>query len=109
MADFDDEVTVTLSNSGRFWLGQPTYRNTDATFHGLKGKKPYLLNLVNSECIVGEWNKDKTEYGLRVFFASGNSTWIGTEASLGLLSSVKGANMEDVIETFKQIVGTQEV
>ena len=38
-------------------------------------KKPYLININQVECAVGEWNKDKSKYGLRVFFASGNSVW----------------------------------
>lgn len=58
------------------------------TFRQLKGKKFYLVNLLHIECIVGEWNKDKTEYGLRIFYASGNSTWINEEASKGLLDEL---------------------
>ena len=40
-------------------------------------KKPYLINPNHIECVVGEWNKDKTEYGVRIFFVSGNSVWCG--------------------------------
>ena len=59
------------------------------SFYGLRVKKPYAINLNKVECIVGEWNKDKTEYGLRIFFASGNSVWIGKSASESLLNALE--------------------
>ena len=55
------------------------------SFHGLWVDKPYIINLNKIESIVGEWNKDKTEYGLHIFFASGNSVWIGKQAAEELL------------------------
>ena len=50
--------------------------------------KLYAINLNHVECIVGEWNKDKTEYGVRVFYASGNSVWIGKRAAKKLIKSM---------------------
>ncbi len=51
------------------------------SFFGLSTKKPYVINLNKIECIVGEWNKEKTEYGLRVYFESGNSVWLDNKCS----------------------------
>ena len=59
---------------------------TQDNLFALSGTKPYIVNLNQVECIVGEWNKDKTEYGLRIFYASGNSAWIGKEPAKELLS-----------------------
>ena len=70
-------------------------RTMDFNFHrvvtqdnlfAFSGTKPYIVNLNQIECLVGEWNKDKTEYGLRIFYASGNSVWIGHEAANELLA-----------------------
>ena len=43
----------------------------------LDTKKPYVLVTSNIECVIGEWNKDKGEYGVRVYFVSGNNIWLG--------------------------------
>lgn len=51
----------------------------------LRTKKPYLINPSNIECIVGEWNKDKGEYGVRVYFVSGNNNWFGGAVAKDLL------------------------
>ena len=68
---------------------------TQDNLFAFPGTKPYIVNLNQIECIVGEWNKEKTEYGLRIFYASGNSTWIGKEAAKGLLSYFKENIDED--------------
>ena len=52
--------------------------------------KPYLINKNQIECVVGEWDKDKSRYGVRVFFASGNSVWCEGSAGRSLLKSLAG-------------------
>ena len=52
--------------------------------------KPYLINISQIECVVGEWDKDKSRYGVRVFFASGNSVWCEGAAGRSLLKSLAG-------------------
>lgn len=52
--------------------------------------KPYLINKNQIECVVGEWDKDKSRYGVRVFFASGNSVWCEGAAGRSLLKSLAG-------------------
>ena len=63
--------------------------NLDAFYALDNFQKPYVINLNRVECIVGEWNKDKTEYGLRICFASGNTVWIGKDASGKLFNYFK--------------------
>ena len=82
---------------------------TQANLFALQGPKPYMGNLNQIECIVGEWNKDKTEYGLRIFYASGNSAWIGNDAANNLLkyfkaiaSSNHSENSENMQQALKQ-------
>lgn len=53
-------------------------------------KKPYLINPSNVECVVGEWNKDKTEYGIRIFFVSGNNVWCGGDTARKCLDGLGG-------------------
>jgi len=36
-------------------------------------KRPYLINPENVEYIEGDWNEDKTEYGIRIGYVSGRS------------------------------------
>lgn len=52
--------------------------------------KPYLINKCQIECVVGEWDKDKSRYGVRVFFASGNSVWCEGAAGRSLLKKLAG-------------------
>ena len=52
--------------------------------------KPYLINKCQIECVVGEWDKDKSRYGVRVFFASGNSVWCEGAAGRSLLKELAG-------------------
>ena len=54
---------------------------TEPRFYLLDTKKPYLINTSQVECVVGEWDKDKTQYGVRIFFASGNSVWCGGDSA----------------------------
>ncbi len=54
----------------------------------LKTKRPYILNPSNIECVVGEWNKDKGEYGVRVYFVSGNNHWFGGAVARDLLDKL---------------------
>ena len=70
------DVDVDVSQSGD-WEVMPAYVN-------LPGNKPYLINLSQVECIVGEWNKDRTQYGARIFYASGNSFWVSEDAAKAL-------------------------
>lgn len=51
----------------------------------LNTKKPYVVNLSHVECIIGEWNKDKGEYGVRIYFVSGKDVWIGGIVARDLL------------------------
>ena len=57
---------------------------TDPRFLLLPIDKPYLINVNQIECVVGEWNKDKTKYGVRIFFVSGNNVYL--EGGKGLLA-----------------------
>ena len=50
-------------------------RIADKKFLCLPAQKPYLINIDYIECVVGEWNKDRTQYGVRIFLRSGNSVW----------------------------------
>ena len=75
--------------------------NTRPLYVSLPGKKPYLINLSQVECMVGEWNKDKTQYGIRIFYASGNSVWIGEDASKELLGHM-GVHGEDAETAFNR-------
>ena len=52
----------------------------------LETKKPYLINLQHVECMTGEWNKDKREYGVRIYFVSGKDVWIGGRVARDLLA-----------------------
>ena len=67
-------------------------------------KKPYLINRNQIECVVGEWDKEMTTYGVRIFFASGNSVWCGGSAGRKLLeelaSSHYGALGERAVKKF---------
>ena len=51
------------------------------------GRRRALL-LSHVESIVGEWNKEKTEYGVRVYYASGNNVWFGGEVARDFLNQV---------------------
>lgn len=51
----------------------------------LKTKKPYIINSFQIECVTGEWNKEKEEYGVRVYFVSGNNLWFGGEVARDIL------------------------
>ena len=62
----------------------------EQTFKLLDVDKPYLINTSQIECVVGEWNKDKTIYGVRVFFASGNSVWCGGDSARDILRRLWG-------------------
>ena len=68
------------------------------SFFGLSTKKPYVINLNKIECIVGEWNKEKTEYGLRVYFESGNSVWLDDKCSNKLIVFL-GKHLEGMYDT----------
>lgn len=63
-------------------------------FRLLSCKKPYLINLLHVESIVGEWNKEKTEYGVRVYYASGNNFWFGGAVARDFLSRVYSESAE---------------
>ena len=65
---------------------------TKSRFYLVDIKKPYLINLNQIECVVGEWDKDKTTYGVRIFFASGNSVWCGGESARKILERLDGDN-----------------
>ena len=57
----------------------------------LETKKPYIINPAHIECITGEWNKDKGEDGVRVYFASGNNIWFGREVARALVFRIISA------------------
>ena len=62
----------------------------DPSFYLVDIKKPYLINKNQVECVVGEWDKDKTTYGVRIFFASGNSVWCGGDSGRNVLKVMYG-------------------
>ncbi len=68
----------------------------------LNTKKPYVLYESNIECVVGEWNKDKGEYGVRVYFVSGNNNWFGGDVARDLLSHLSVS--QAVVEKFDKRV-----
>ena len=63
---------------------------TEPSFILVGINKPYLINKNQIECVVGEWDKYKSRYGVRVFFASGNSVWCEGAAGKSLLESLAG-------------------
>ena len=67
-------------------------------FLWLSGKKPYFINIAYIECVVGEWNKDRTQYGVRIFLRSGNSVWTADGADV--LETLYG---DDAAEFFKKV------
>ena len=91
---WDVDVNVSQSGYGA-WDVKPVYVS-------LPGKKPYLINMSRVECIVGEWNKDKTQYGVRIFYASGNSVWIGEEATKALFKVTKCGNEAEIFNRAKR-------
>lgn len=87
MLESGDEINANISGSCD--IGEMLFKlhrvTTQDNLFALSGTKPYIVNLNQIECIVGEWNKEKTEYGLRIFYASGNSAWIGKDPANDLL------------------------
>lgn len=82
------DVDANVSQGGyEAWEVRPAYVS-------LPGNKPYLINLAQVECVVGEWNKDKTQYGARIFYTSGNSVWIGENAAKALFEHMGEAGKE---------------
>ena len=65
-------------------------------FLSLPAQKPYLINIAYIECVVGEWNKDRTQYGVRIFLRSGNSVW--TADGVKVLKKLYGDDAVDVFE-----------
>lgn len=63
---------------------------TEPSFYLVDIKKPYLINKNQVECVVGEWDKDKITYGVRIFFASGNSVWCGGNSGRKVLVQMYG-------------------
>lgn len=63
---------------------------TEPRFYLVDIKKPYLINKNQVECVVGEWDKDKITYGVRIFFASGNSVWCGGNSGRKVLVQMYG-------------------
>ena len=66
----------------------------------LKTKKPYVVNLSNVECLIGEWNKDKREYGVRIYFVSGKDVWIGGIVARDLLGRCGVDKSEELVGKF---------
>ena len=67
-------------------------------FLWISGKKPYFINTAYIECVVGEWNKDRTQSGVRIFLRSGNSVWTADGADV--LGTLYG---DDAAEFFKKV------
>lgn len=70
---------------------------TDPRFLLLPIDKPYLINVNQIECVVGEWNKDKTKYGVRIFFVSGNNVYLEGVKGVNTLGQLGG---KDAFEKF---------
>lgn len=87
MLESGDNINADITGSCD--IGEMNFKlhrvTTQDNLFAFPGKKPYIVNLNQIECIVGEWNKEKTEYGLRIFYASGNSAWIGQGPAKELL------------------------
>lgn len=79
--------------------GSPRYPIAiTSEFLWLSGKKPYFINISYIECVVGEWNKDRTQYGVRIFLRSGNSVWTADGANV-----LKKLYDEDAAKFFKEV------
>lgn len=84
-SDYKDPIAITSTDD-----------NYD--FLWLSGKKPYFINIAYIECVVGEWNKDRTQCGVRIFLRSGNSVW--TADGEDVLGTLYG---DDAAEFFKKV------
>lgn len=95
------ETWIINQGSGEDWAVRPS-------FASLSSKRPYLVNLSAIECVVGEWNKDKTQYGVRIFYASGNSVWVDEDAAKALFEKIEiSALGKDEISCFDKAKRTK--
>lgn len=92
--DLGPTVSLDVSSnvSGDVSVSGDLTTTTEPRFYLLDIKKPYLINASQVECVVGEWDKDKTQYGVRIFFASGNSVWCGGDSARYFLNALNGEN-----------------
>ena len=90
--DPDDPLFI---QAGRYPLSVSI---ADKKFLILPAPKPYLINIDYIECVVGERNKDRTQYGVRIFLRSGNSVWTadGVDVLTELHSSTAAMSFEEV-------------
>ena len=56
----------------------------------LDTKKPYAINMNHIECAIGEYNTERNEYGVRVYFASGKDQWFARAAAKSLIEDCFG-------------------
>ena len=101
----DGDTLWIKTSGGDLEVGQDGRWGVDTrpSYVSLPGKKPYLINMSQIECVVGEWNKDKTQYGVRIFYASGNSVWLGERAAKCMFGfmDVCGENEKDIFDRAK--------
>ncbi len=96
----DPSVTLDVELTGRSSVTvDDGYITTVPRFYLVDIKKPYLINRNQIECVVGEWDKDKATYGVRIFFASGNSVWCGGDSARDILEGLWGAKATEKFDS----------
>ncbi len=96
----DPSVTLDVELTGRSSVTvDDGYITTEPRFYLVDIKKPYLINRNQIECVVGEWDKDKATYGVRIFFASGNSVWCGGDSARDILEGLGGAKATEKFDS----------
>lgn len=90
--DLDPTVSLSVNSdiTGSVDASVGGLLTTEPRFYLVDIKKPYLINMNQVECVVGEWDKDKITYGVRIFFVSGNSVWCGGNSGRNVLVKMFG-------------------
>ena len=102
----DVSVSASVDGSLKIDGGELTIKpkggclTTEPCFLLLPIKKPYLINKDHIECVVGEWNKDKTKYGIRIFFSSGNSVYLEGAPALRILNDLGGSSAFEKLTSY---------
>ncbi len=100
------DVDASVSGSLKVDGGELTIKpeggslTTEPRFFLLPIKKPYLINKNHVECVVGEWNKDKTKCGIRIFLVSGNSVYLEGAPALRVLNDFGGSPAFDKLTEY---------
>lgn len=71
MLESGDNLTVDVSSFLDWVKVVIDGGNVNVDLHELPIKRPYLINRNHIEYVEGTWNDDKSEYGIRIGYASG--------------------------------------